>query len=268
MTEAVDVFDDALLAAVYDDLDPWAASDDFYLGLAREIGGAVLDLGCGTGRLACRIAAEGLEVVGADPAAGMLGVARSRPGTEAVAWVQSDGQSLRLARRFDLITMTGHAFQALLSDADALAVLETAAHHLKPDGQFVFETRNPAKRAWLSWTPDQTREVVRTPAQGRVEAFYDATAESEAGAEADTGIVGIAQHCRFLDLGLDGGLGGGLGGGLERIGRSRIRFIERDHLAGLLARAGLVAAAWYGDWHRGAFTPTSKEIIAVTHRAG
>ncbi len=260
MTEAVDVFDDPLLASVYDDLDPWAASDEFYLGLAREIGGAVLELGCGTGRLACRIAAEGLEVVGVEPAGGMLGVARSRPGTETVDWVQSDGQSLRLARRFDLITMTGHAFQALLSDADALAVLATAAHHLKRDGQFVFETRNPAKRAWLSWTPDQTREVVQTPAQGRVEACYDAVAEAVAGAEADTGIVGIAQHCRFLDLSLDGGP--------ERIGRSRIRFIERDHLAGLLARARLVAAAWYGDWHRGAFTPTSKEIIAVTRRAG
>ncbi len=132
MTEATDVFDDPLLASVYDDLDPWAASDEFYLGLARETGGAVLDLGCGTGRLACRIAAEGLEVVGADPAGAMLGVARSRPGTEAVAWVQSDAQSLRLARRFDLIVMTGHAFQALLSDADARAVLETAAHHLIP----------------------------------------------------------------------------------------------------------------------------------------
>ncbi len=258
MTEATDVFDDPLLASVYDDLDPWAASDEFYLGLARETGGAVLDLGCGTGRLACRIAAEGCDVVGAEPAAGMIGVARARPEGEAVTWVQSDGQSLNLTRRFDLITMTGHAFQALLSDADACAVLETAAHHLEPEGQFVFETRNPALRAWLSWTPDATREVVQTPEQGRVEACYDALAE--AGAEADTNIVGIAQHCRFLDL--------GLGGSLERIGRSRIRFIERDHLAGLLARAGLVAAAWYGDWHRGAFTPTSKEIIAVTRRAG
>jgi SAM-dependent methyltransferase len=198
----------------------------------------------------------------------MLGVARSRPGTETVDWVQSDGQSLRLARRFDLVVMTGHAFQALLSDADALAVLETAAHHLEPDGRFVFETRNPAQRAWLSWTPDATREVVQTAAQGRVEACYDAEFEAgagaEAGAAADTGIIGIAQHCRFLD----GGLSGGLSGGLERIGRSRIRFIERDHLAGLLSRAGLVAAAWYGDWHRGAFTPASKEIIAVTRRAG
>ena len=97
MTEATDVFDGPLLASVYDDLDPWAASDDFYLGMARKIGGAVLDLGCGTGKLACRIAAEGCDVVGADPAEGMLGVARSRPGTEAVAWVQGDGQSPLLA---------------------------------------------------------------------------------------------------------------------------------------------------------------------------
>ncbi len=80
MTETVDVFDDALLASVYDDLNPWGAWDDFYLGLAREAGGAVLDLGCGTGRLACRIAAEGIEVVGAEPAAGMLGWRGRGPG--------------------------------------------------------------------------------------------------------------------------------------------------------------------------------------------
>ena len=248
MTETVDLFDDALLASVYDDLNPWGPWDNFYLGLARESGGAVLDLGCGTGKLACRIAAEGCAVVGAEPAAGMLGVARARPG-EAVTWVQSDGQSLNLTRRFDLIYMTGHAFQALLSDDDALALLAAAARHLAPEGKFAFETRNTARRAWLGWTPDATREVVRTAAQGRIEACYDAVAE------ADTGIVRIAQHCRFLDR------------GTTRIGRSRIRFIERDHLEGLLARAGLAANAWYGDWDRGPCTREAKEIIVVTGRA-
>ncbi len=250
MTETVDVFDDAVLASVYDDLNPWGAWDDFYLGLAHEGGGAVLDLGCGTGRLACRIAAEGGAVVGVEPTAGMLGRARARPGGEAVTWVESDGQSLRLDRRFDLIYMTGNAFQALLSDEAAVALLAAAARHLKPEGRFTFETRNPGRRAWLGWTPDQTREVVRSAARGRVEVFYDAVAE------ADSGIVRIAQHCRFLDQ------------GTTRIGRSRIRFIERDHLEGLLARAGLAATAWYGDWDRGACTPASKEIVAITGRAG
>ncbi len=127
MTETVDVFDDALLASVYDDLDPWGAWDDFYFGLAREAGRGVLDLGCGTGRLACRIAAEGIEVVGVEPAAGMLERARARPGGAVVTWVESDGQSLSLDRRFDLIYMTGHAFQALLSDEAAVALLAAAA---------------------------------------------------------------------------------------------------------------------------------------------
>ena len=175
--------------------------------------------------------------------------ARARPGAEAVTWLQSDGQSLNLTRRFDLIYMTGHAFQALLSDEAAMALLVAAVRHLAPEGRFIFETRNPARRAWLTWTPDATREVVRTAAQGRVEAFYDAIAEP------DTGIVRIAQHCRFLDQ------------GFERIGRSRIRFIEQDHLAALLARAGLAPLAWYGDWDRGPCTPGSKEIIAGTRRA-
>jgi SAM-dependent methyltransferase len=250
MTEIDEVFEDALFAAVYDDFNPWAASDAFYLAKARELGGHILDLGCGTGLLACRIAAEGLRVVGVDPARGMLRVARSRPGAERVDWVASDGQSLRLGRRFDLVCMTGHAFQALLSDDDALAVLKTAAHHLEPHGRFVFETRNPAARAWLSWTPETSRAVVRSRAHGRIEGSYDAVADAR------TGIVEIAERYRFLDT------------GVTRVGRSRLRFIGQDHLAGLLEQAGLRPLAWYGDWQRGPLLPTSKEIIAVTERVG
>ncbi len=254
MTEDVDLFEDALLASVYDDLNPWEADNDFYLGLARESGGAVLDLGCGTGMLACRIAAQGLgvagyEVTGAEPALGMLAVARARPEGKAVTWIESDGQNLRLDRRFDFIYMAGHAFQALLSDEAAMALLAAAARHLKPAGKFVFETRNPAKREWLTWTPHAAREMVQTAAQGPVEVWYDAEYET------DTGIVRIAQHCRFLDQ------------DTSRIDRSRIRFIERDHLERLITSAGLVANTWYGDWDRTPCTPASKEIIAVTGRA-
>ncbi len=71
-------------ALLYDHFNLWDSGDDFYLGLAREIGGFVLDLGCGTGMLACRIAQDGLSVTGVDPAEGMLRVARSRRGAERV----------------------------------------------------------------------------------------------------------------------------------------------------------------------------------------
>lgn len=246
MIEADDVFADGELAALYDHFNPWMACDDFYLGQALALGGAVLDLGCGTGMLACRIAAEGRQVVGVDPAEGMLRVARSRSGTERVTWIHSDGQSLRLPDRFDFIYMTGHAFQALLTDDDALAVLRTAAHHLTPEGRFAFESRNPADRAWLRWTPSQPRAVAETPEHGRMEDCNDGVFDPA------TGIVRITHHYRFLDR------------GTELTGYSRLRFIEQAHLAGLIEQAGLRPITWYGDWDRSPFTAASPEIIAMT----
>jgi hypothetical protein len=105
----------------------------------------------------------------------MLRVARSRPGAERVSWIKAEGQTLRLPLRFDFIYMTGHAFQALLTDDDAIAVLRTAHDHLTDDGRFAFESRNPARKPWLSWTPDRRRAVTTTD-HGQVEEFFDTAA--------------------------------------------------------------------------------------------
>jgi SAM-dependent methyltransferase len=245
-----EIFDDDAFARLYDYFNGWAAGDDFYLALARESGGPVLDLGCGTGMLACRIAEEGLAVTGADPAAGMLRVARARPGGGKVAWVASDGQSLALPQRFALIYMTGHAFQTLLTDVDAAGLLVAVMRHLAPGGRFAFDTRNPAVREWERWTPALSASVVETAEHGRVEE------STEAAADEATGIVAYAHRYRFLDE------------GTEQTGRARIRFIDQAHVARLLAEAGLEGLAWYGDWDRRPFAQDSKEIIVVAGRAG
>jgi SAM-dependent methyltransferase len=243
-----EVFEDRIFASLYDHFNTWDFCDDFYLGLALEIGGSVLDLGCGTGLLACRMAQKGLTVFGADPAEGMLQVARSRAGAERVSWIKAEGQTLSLPRRFDLIYMTGHAFQALLTDDDAIAVLRTAHDHLTKGGRFAFESRNPTSKAWLSWTPDK-RRVVTTSDHGRIEEFFDTAAEL------NTGIVDIAHHYRLLDA------------GKTVVGHSRIRFVDLDHLTRLLAAANLAPVAWYGDWNRTPLSAMSRELIVVTRRA-
>jgi SAM-dependent methyltransferase len=247
---ADEVFEDSLFASLYDHFNGWDVCDDFYFGLAHTLrnGARVLDLGCGTGLLACRIAEAGLAVTGVDPAEAMLGVARSRPGAERVTWVKSVGQTLRLPQRFDLIYMTGHAFQALLTDDDAIALLATAHDHLTEDGLLTFETRNPARQAWLSWTPERRRSAVTTD-HGEIEEYFEAKAEPT------TGIVHLAAHYRFADT------------DKTIIGRTRIRFIDLDHLRRLLAAAKLAPLAWYGDWDRSPITETSREFIALTRRA-
>jgi SAM-dependent methyltransferase len=246
---AEEVFEEEFFASLYDSVNPWSVSDDFYVDQATESGGPVLDLGCGTGMLACSLAAKKFNVTGVDPSEAMLRVARSRVGGEKVSWIKSDGQSIRLQQRFNFIYMTGHAFQQLLTDDDAVGLLRVAADHLNPDGRFVFETRNPAAQAWLSWTPEHSKRTGHSPQHGRIVLFHDAQGEPT------TGIVTIREHYHLLDS------------GVQRVGRNRIRFLNQEHVARLLTNAGLAAVAWYGDWTSGPFSPTSNEIIVATRRA-
>lgn len=151
-------FADLSLAAWYDRLNPWGPGDDFCLDLVMSAR-AVLDVGCGTGRLLreARRAGHTGRLMGIDPAAAMLVQARRRePGVE---WVLGDLRTVRWRGEFDLVVMTGHAFQVLVHDEElrlALAAVRTA---LAADGRFVFETRNPAARAWETWTPDRARQL-------------------------------------------------------------------------------------------------------------
>jgi SAM-dependent methyltransferase len=242
---ADDIFADGAFARLYDSFNPWGPDDDFYLSLARERGGPVLDLGCGTGSLACRIAQEISPVAGLDPAPGMLGVARARPGARGVEWIEGDARTFSLSRRFNLIYLTGHAFQVFLTDEEVLAVLRNAAGHLGPDGRLAFETRNPAARAWLSWTPAESRDLAMTAEDGRVEEFCEAIYDPA------TGIAELTHHYRFLDK------------ATEQVGHSRLRFMTQACLAELTRAAGLAPQSWYGDWDRRPYSPESEEIILV-----
>ena len=149
-------FNDARLVALYDALNPWSDSHEFYLGLADRREMSILDLGCGTGMLACAFAKRGHRVVGVDPAEAMLEKALTRPGADQVEWHLERAQTFQLPRCFDLIIMTGHAFQFLQTDYDIQAALATMRKHLAMDGRAVFEIRNPLKRAWATWDdPDE-----------------------------------------------------------------------------------------------------------------
>ncbi|MFJ9628477.1 class I SAM-dependent methyltransferase [Streptomyces sp. NPDC091280] len=237
-------FGDMSLAALYDGLNPWGPGDDFCLDLVMSAR-AVLDVGCGTGTLLHRARAKGHggRLTGVDPAAAMLVQARRRePGVE---WVLGELRTTAWHGAFDLVVMTGHAFQVLVRDEELRVALRAVREALAPGGRFVFETRNPAARAWETWTPDRVRRLT-DPDGGVVRVWHEVETVS-AGADRVTFTETFA------------------GGRWARpqVSRSTLRFLDPAALSGFLAGAGLTVAEQYGDWERGPLTPASPEIVTV-----
>jgi SAM-dependent methyltransferase len=163
------IFAHRRLAPVYDAFD--GPRDDLpaYLGIADELGAhRVLDAGCGTGSLALLLAGTGRDVIGADPAAASLEVAKSKDTNAVVTWVHTDAAALPAARA-DLAVMTGNVAQVFLTDADWAQALQAIAAALRPRGYLVFETRRPERRAWQEWAADTGPVTHDVPGSGRVE---------------------------------------------------------------------------------------------------
>ncbi|MEL7541610.1 MAG: methyltransferase domain-containing protein, partial [Pseudomonadota bacterium] len=101
-------FSDPRLADLYDLGNAGSEDRDFYLRLPKHAPEDILDLGCGTGLLSKAFARRGHRVVGVDPAAAMLDVARRDPQPANVEWVGATSESYLLIRKQDLERMTGH----------------------------------------------------------------------------------------------------------------------------------------------------------------
>jgi SAM-dependent methyltransferase len=106
-------------------------------------GGAVLELGVGTGRVAIALAQRGLEVHGIDGSAEMLAGLRAKPGGGAVITSQGDFAQLRLDRTFRLVALLVNTIYALPDQDGQVQCFQRAAEHLEPGGRFVVEAWIP-----------------------------------------------------------------------------------------------------------------------------
>jgi ubiquinone/menaquinone biosynthesis C-methylase UbiE len=175
------LFEEPRLAELYDPLDPDRSDLNAYVALTAEFNaGTVLDIGCGTGTLACLLAQRGVQVTAADPAAASLAVARRKPGAEHVRWLHADARSLP-PLQVDLVTMTANVAQVFLTDQEWAVALRSARQALRPSGRLVFESRDPARAAWLEWTRDQTYRCVVVPGVGPIETRYGELGLGDAG---------------------------------------------------------------------------------------
>ena len=170
------IFEDPRLAQVYDPLDPDRGDLDVYAAMATEFGArSVLDIGCGTGTFACLLARSGLTVTGLDPSAASLEVARSKPGADRVRWIHGFATADLPPMEVDLVTMTANVAQVFLTEQDWSATLRAIRKALRLGGRLVFETRDPAAKAWLGWTKEQTYQRIEIPGLGPVQSWEQVT---------------------------------------------------------------------------------------------
>lgn len=119
--------------------------EDFYCGLARRSGGAILELACGTGRLTLPLGRAGHRVVGLDASGPMLVRARSKAALEGlrISFVEGDLRDFRLDARFDLVIVSCNSLAHLTTNADLATCLRQVHRHLRPGGLLAFDVVNP-----------------------------------------------------------------------------------------------------------------------------
>jgi nitroreductase/ubiquinone/menaquinone biosynthesis C-methylase UbiE len=251
-------------ALTYDlSVSDWPGEIDFYQALAEKVksaGGIVLELACGTGRVALRLAQQGVAVTGLDLSPAMIAIARQKSaGLENICWVVGDMRDFTLPHSFDLAIIPGHSFQNLNSSADQLACLESIHRHLKPGGTLVvhLDHMNRANLDWLAGLCGEqggkfeAAESFSHPLSGNPVQAYRAWSYEPATQTATA-------RTAWEELDADGQV-------VQRIEKRPVRLhcLFRFEMEHLLARAGFEIQAVYGDFSASDLRDDSPEMIWV-----
>jgi len=238
------LFAEPKLAELYDAFCVGRQDFNFYLPLVMSAH-SVLDVGCGTGELLrlARDAGHGGRLCGLDPAAAMLDQARRQNDVE---WSLGHLGTVNWREEFDLIVMTGHAFQVLTKDVELRVALDAVRAALRPTGRFIFETRNPSARGWEDWIPENAVTIEHDGAQVRMEH------------EVETPVGGelVSFSATFSSPSWE----------RPTVSRSTLRFLSAEKLAMFLSDASLTIEQQFGNWDKSPLTETSPEIITVSTR--
>jgi len=235
-------FYDPRLVAVYDAAFGWARDDDYFLAVATEFGPArVLDLGCGTGRLALAMAAAGHSVTGVDPATASIEAARRKPGAERVTWII--GTSADLDGSFDVAVLTSHVAQFLITDEEWERTFADVQRALVPGGRLAFDTRDPLDRTWERWNPVDSRRAVTMPDGTTVEMWTEVTGVHD-------GLVDSMIRYRFPDAD-------------ELVSTATLRFRSEAEVWGSLQALGFTVETVYGGWGRERVGQGDGELLVI-----
>jgi ubiquinone/menaquinone biosynthesis C-methylase UbiE len=251
-------------ARTYDvSISDWPGEIDFYRESAAEAhsnGRAVLEVACGTGRVAIRLAREGVEVVGLDLSSAMLEVAREKSlGMSTIRWVEADMRWFDLGESFGLVIIPGHSFQNLVTAADQVACLASIERHLVPGGTLVVHLDHQD----VSWLGDLRRDrggVFEAAGQFAHPQTGRPVRASQAWSYEPATQTAIGQTV-WEEIGPQGEV-------LDRWDSGPLRFhcVFRFEMEHLLTLTGFEVQALYGDFFRHELTDESEGMIWVAKK--
>ena len=246
-------------ARTYDASVPdWPGELDFYRALTAPLKinlQPLLEVACGTGRVAIRRAQEGVRVLGLDLSAHMLQVASQKSaGMHNLKWVQADMCDFELGEQFGLVLIPGHSFQNLNTPQDQVACLECIRRHLDPGGRLVVHLDHQ-DFAWLGGLVSgkggqfEADERFIHPQTGRPVQASRAWWYQPATQTATCQTV-------WEELGEDGRV-------LRRLEKAPVRMhcVFRFEMEHLFARSGYTVEAVYGDFFRHPLEDKSPQIV-------
>lgn len=249
----------------YDESVPdWPDEIEFYRGLsaeAKSAGGAVLELACGTGRVAIRLANDGADVLGLDLSNRMIEVGRRKSaGMKNMRWVLGDMRAFRLSEVFALVIIPGHAFQNLNSPEDQVACLASARQHLAVGGRLVVHLDHQDFR-WLGGLFGEKRGLFEAAGQFTHPSTGHPIQTSRAWSYEPSTQTAICQT-RWEELDAVGEVTN-----RWETGPTRLHCVFRFEMEHLLRRTGFLIEAVYGDFARHPLQDNSSEMIWIARVA-
>jgi len=236
-------FNHPALVQVYDAMFGWSRDDDFFMSVVDATPAArVLDLGCGTGRLALAMSAAGHDVTGVDPASASLAAAEAKPGAERVTWIEGSSDVLPEAA-FDVAVMTSHVAQFFVTDEQWDRALADLKRALVPGGRLTFDSRDPRARGWKQWNPADSRRQVSLLDGRCVTATIDVEAVTDH-------VVSFIIRYSFSD-------------GQTLASTGDLRFRTESELRSSLAAAGFAVEEIYGGWNREPIGASDGEFLVI-----
>ncbi len=248
---------------LYDSVPLYAARQDvgFYVQEAAAARDAVLELGCGTGRILFPLARAGRTVVGLDNSRQMLARCRAKVAAEPapvrgrITLHDHDVRGFDLGATYPLVIAPFRVFQQLTTVEDQLGLLAAVARHLAPGGRFIFDVFNPNFAA-LNRADGVERED--TPEQ----ALPDGRSFRRAARIARVRWVDQVSETELIYY-----VSTRPGATVERFVQAfEMRWYLRAELMHLLARTGFRIRELYGDFGRALLVDGSPEQVVCAER--